>query len=55
MLYWAAVFLVIAIIAGVLGLGGVAAVSSNIAWALFVIGIIAAVVFFVLGRRRPPV
>lgn len=51
MLYWAAVFLVIALVAGLLGFSGVAGVSMNIAWILFVIGLILAVVFFVLGRR----
>jgi len=50
MLYWAAVFLVIALVAGVLGFGGIAGVSSNIAWILFVVGIIAAVVLFLRGR-----
>ncbi|MEJ2530671.1 MAG: DUF1328 domain-containing protein [Halioglobus sp.] len=53
MLYWALIFLVVAIVAGVLGFTGVAAISADIAWALFVIGLILAVVFFVLGRRRP--
>jgi uncharacterized membrane protein YtjA (UPF0391 family) len=51
MLYWAAVFLIIAIVAGVLGIGGVAIVSKQIAWVLFVVGLIFAVVTFVLGRR----
>jgi uncharacterized membrane protein YtjA (UPF0391 family) len=53
MLSWAAVFLIIAIIAGVLGAGGVAGMSMNIAWVLFVVGLILAVVFFVVGRRPP--
>ena len=51
MLYWALIFLIVAIVAGVLGFTGVASISANIAWALFVIGLILAVVFFVLGRR----
>jgi uncharacterized membrane protein YtjA (UPF0391 family) len=50
MLYWAAVFLVIALVAGALGLGGVAGVSSNIAWVLFVVGLVVAVIFFLRGR-----
>lgn len=53
MLNWALLFLVVAIIAGALGLGGVAAVSSEIAWGLFVVGLILAIIFFVLGRRPP--
>ncbi len=52
MLYWAAVFLVIALIAGVLGFGGMAGTAVNIAWILFVVGLILAVVFGVMGRGR---
>lgn len=51
MLYWAAVFLVIALVAAVFGFGGIAGMSMNIAWILFIIGLILAVVFFVMGRR----
>jgi uncharacterized membrane protein YtjA (UPF0391 family) len=53
MLYWAAVFLVIALLAAVLGFSGIAGVSMNIAWILFVVGLILAIVFFVVGRRPP--
>ncbi|MDX2463540.1 MAG: DUF1328 domain-containing protein [Porticoccus sp.] len=53
MLYWAFMFLVIAIIAGIFGLTGVAAVASEVAWILFVLGLILAVVFFIMGRRPP--
>jgi uncharacterized membrane protein YtjA (UPF0391 family) len=53
MIYWAAVFLIIAIVSGLLGLGGVAFISQEIAWILFVVGLILAVVSFVLGRRTP--
>ena len=51
---WALTFLVIAIIAGVLGMTGVAGISVQIAWILFVVGLILAIVFAVLGRRAPP-
>ena len=51
MLYWAAVFLVIALVAALLGFTGVAGMSMNMAWILFILGLIVAVVFFVLGRR----
>ena len=51
MVYWAAVFLVIGLVAMLLGAGGVAGLSMNIAWILFVVGIVMAIVFFVLGRR----
>ena len=51
MLYWAAVFLVIALVAAVFGFSGIAGLSMNIAWILFLVGLILAVVFFVMGRR----
>ena len=44
MIYWAAVFLVIALIAAVLGFSGIAGTAVNIAWILFVVGLIVAVV-----------
>ena len=40
MLYYALVFLVIGLIAGALGLFGIAAVAGQIAWILFLIGIV---------------
>lgn len=52
MFYWAAVFLVIALIAALFGFGGIAGMSANLAWILFVVGLILAIVFFVFGRRR---
>ena len=54
MFHWAAVFLTIAIVAAGLGLGGLAGTASSIAWTLFVIGLILAVIFALLGRRSPP-
>ena len=53
MIYWAAVFLVIALVAAFLGFSGIAGVSMNIAWILFIVGVILAVIFFVMGRRPP--
>jgi uncharacterized membrane protein YtjA (UPF0391 family) len=53
MIYWAAVFLVIGLVAALLGFTGVAGMSMNIAWILFIVGLILAVVFFVMGRRPP--
>jgi len=50
MLQWALIFLVIAIIAGALGLSGVAGAATNIAWILFVVGLIVAAYFFFKGR-----
>jgi uncharacterized membrane protein YtjA (UPF0391 family) len=55
MLNLAVVFLVIAIIAGILGVTGVMNIAIEIAWILFVVGLILAVVFWVIGRRPPPV
>ncbi len=54
MLQWALTFLVLALIAGVLGFGGVAAMSIDIARILFVVFIVlfivAAVVHALRGR-----
>jgi uncharacterized membrane protein YtjA (UPF0391 family) len=52
MLYYALVFLVIGLIAGALGLFGVAAVASQIAWILFLVGVVLLVIHLVTGR--PP-
>lgn len=57
MLHWALMFLVIALIAGALGLFNVAAISSQVAWTLFVIFLILFVislVFRVGPGRGPP-
>lgn len=49
MIKWAIIFLVIGLIAGALGLGGVAGVSMGIAKFLFIGALLIAVVLFVLG------
>jgi uncharacterized membrane protein YtjA (UPF0391 family) len=54
MFSWAVVFLVVALVAALLGFGGLAGTAANIAWILFVVGLVLALVFFVLGRRTPP-
>jgi uncharacterized membrane protein YtjA (UPF0391 family) len=51
MIGWAATFLIVALVAAVLGFSGIAGVATNIAWILFVVGLILAVVFALLGRR----
>jgi uncharacterized membrane protein YtjA (UPF0391 family) len=51
MINLAITFLIIALIAGVLGFTGIAGASANIAWILFVVGLILAVIFFLTGRR----
>ena len=53
MLYYALMFLVVGLIAGALGLFGVAAVATQISWILFVIGIVLLVVH-VISRGRTP-
>jgi uncharacterized membrane protein YtjA (UPF0391 family) len=53
MLYYALVFLIVGLIAGALGIYGVAAVASQIAWVLFLIGIVLLVVHLASGRTRP--
>jgi len=53
MLYYALVFLIVGLIAGALGVTGVAAVASQIAWVLFLVGIVLLVVHIVTGRRTP--
>ncbi len=51
MFYWAAVFLIVGLVALLFGFGGIAGLSMQMAWILFVIGAIVAVVFFLMGRR----
>lgn len=51
MIGWALTFLVVAIVAAVLGFTGIAGLATNIAWILFVVGLILAIVFAVIGRR----
>ncbi len=54
MLYYALMFLVVGLIAGALGLAGIAAVAGQIAWGLYVIGIILMMIHLVWERRVPP-
>jgi uncharacterized membrane protein YtjA (UPF0391 family) len=51
---WAVTFLVVAIVAGLLGFTGVVGLAVEIAWILFIVGLILLVVGFVMGRRPPP-
>ena len=52
MIYWAAVFLIIAIVAGLLGVGVASVMSQQVAWILFIVGLIFALLTFVMGRQR---
>jgi uncharacterized membrane protein YtjA (UPF0391 family) len=56
MLRAAILFLVIALIAGAFGLFRTEAVASNIAWVLFVVFLVLAIISMVLGRSgtSPP-
>jgi len=54
MLYYALMFLVVGLIAGALGLFGIAAIASQIAWVLFLIGVVLIVVHMIGGRRALP-
>jgi uncharacterized membrane protein YtjA (UPF0391 family) len=51
MFSWALIFLVIALISALFGFTGIAGTATNIAWILFVVGIILAIVFAIAGRR----
>ena len=53
MLRWALIFLILAIIAGALGLFRVEWMAAQAAWILFVVFLILFVVSLVLGRRTP--
>jgi uncharacterized membrane protein YtjA (UPF0391 family) len=54
MLRWAVLFLIIALIAGALGLFRTEVIASNVAWALFVVFLVLFVASFIIGRVRPP-
>ena len=49
MLRWAAIFLIIAIIAAIFGFGGIAGTAAGIAQTLFFIFIAVCVVLFLIG------
>lgn len=51
MIGWAVTFFIIAIVAAVLGFSGIAGAATNIAWILFVVGLVLAVIFAITGRR----
>ena len=54
MLRLAFVFLIVALIAGALGVFEVAWLAREIAWILFAVFLILFVVSFLMGRRGPP-
>jgi uncharacterized membrane protein YtjA (UPF0391 family) len=52
MLKWAAIFLVIAVVAAILGFGGIAAGAVEIAKVLFFVFLILFVVTLIMGMRK---
>jgi len=54
MLYYALMFLVVGLVAGALGLFGIAAIAGQIARVLFLIGVVLIVVHMISGRRALP-
>jgi uncharacterized membrane protein YtjA (UPF0391 family) len=47
-------FLVVGLIAGALGLFGIAAIAGQIAWVLFLVGVVLIIVHMISGRRALP-
>ena len=54
MLYYALMFLIVGLVAGALGLTGIAAVAGQISWILFLIGIVLLIVHMARGGRHVP-
>lgn len=54
MFNWAIAFLVIAIVAGVLGFSGVAGASVGLAKITLLAGLVLAVALWILGKKAPP-
>jgi uncharacterized membrane protein YtjA (UPF0391 family) len=53
MLSWALTFLIIALIAGVLGFGVIAGTAASIAQVLFFVFLVLFVIGLIMGRRGP--
>jgi uncharacterized membrane protein YtjA (UPF0391 family) len=52
MLYWAVVFLIVAIIAAIFGFGGIALEAAGFAKLLFVIFLVAFIIMLITGITR---
>jgi uncharacterized membrane protein YtjA (UPF0391 family) len=50
---WAVTFLVVAIVAALLGFGGLAGTAAWMAKVLFAVGLALFLIFLVMGRRPP--
>ena len=55
MLNWSLTFLVVGLIAAVLGFTGLAGAATHIAWILFVVFLVLYLVSLIAGRRISPV
>ena len=55
MLSWAITFLIIALIAAVLGFGGIAGAAVGLAKIIFFVFLVLFAVSLIFGRRSPPV
>lgn len=55
MLSWAITFLIIALIAAILGFGGIAGTAVGIAKILFFVFLALFIISLIFGRRTPPV
>jgi uncharacterized membrane protein YtjA (UPF0391 family) len=53
MLYWAGVFLVVALVAALFGFGGIAGTAIYFAQVLFFVFLVLFVISLVFGMRRP--
>ncbi len=53
MLYYAVACLLVGLVAGALGLAGIAVVASQIAWILFLIGIVLLAIHLIKGHTPP--
>ncbi len=53
MIRWSVTFLLIAILAGILGMSGVASAAVDFAWIMFVGGIVLSIAFFLVGKTGP--
>jgi uncharacterized membrane protein YtjA (UPF0391 family) len=54
MMSLALTFLIVGLVAGLLGLWGIAAMASQIAWVLFLIGVVLLILHVIGTRRLPP-
>jgi len=53
MLYYALAFLIVGLVAGALGLFGIAAIAGQISWVLFLVAVVLLVIHVATGRRMP--